>query len=104
MDDIFFGSDLVFRGEVLWTVGLWRSDPSQKRSWDDWTMEAEVAEQKWNEAWLARTLGPPHESHPLGEYLDRQVYNFAWGIIISAFSPQTGCTSMGLRYKQGDAL
>ena len=102
MDGTFFGSHLIFRGEILWIVTLWRCDPNQKeKSWDDWTMEGEVAAQKWNDAWLARTLGPPHESHAQEPYLDRQVYRFAWGTIESAYVPQTGGTNLGVSYEQG---
>jgi len=102
MDGTLFGSHLIFCGEILWTITLSRSDPNQnENSWDDWTMEAEVATQKWNEAWLARTLGPPHESLPWKPYLDRQIYRFAWGTIESAFVPQTGCTTLGVYYEQG---
>lgn len=63
MDGAYFGSSLMFRGDILQSVNLWRSDPyPTEKSWDEWSMDKEVADQKWNEAWLACLLGP----HPNG--------------------------------------
>lgn len=99
-----FGAEVYFNGEVLAHVDLWQVDWTVTPSWDDWTMEGEVARQKRNEAWLASFLGPPHEWYPLSDlepdrYPRGNIYRFAWGSIDSAFSPQTGGTGLTVRYQ-----
>ena len=38
-----FGAELYFNGEVLAIVNLWQIDPNASKSWDDWSMDEEIA-------------------------------------------------------------
>ncbi|MEO8874378.1 MAG: hypothetical protein ABI461_02225 [Polyangiaceae bacterium] len=95
---LLFGARLYFNGEQLAFLNLWQIDPGKPKSWDDWSLDAEIAEQKRNEAWLASFLGPPHETFPRGEFPDGTTYKFAWGEISSSYDPRSAQTLLTVSY------
>jgi hypothetical protein len=98
MDGIQFGASLTFRGDTLAWINLWQVELDAAPGWAEASLEREQAAQRRNEAWLARTLGPPHESFPRAPYPPGTRYRFSWGTIESLYTPQSAEASLVIAY------
>lgn len=75
---------LWFRGQQLTMVSLMDADPRFGTSWDDASLEKEMARKESHDAWLANALGPQR--------------TFAWGTVWSSYDERGGFSDMGVRY------
>jgi hypothetical protein len=75
---------LWFRDQQLTMVSLMDRDPRFGTSWDDHSVENEMARQKSHDAWLSRALGPNRE--------------FSWGSVWSGYDERGGFSDIVVKY------
>ncbi|MGL6074988.1 MAG: hypothetical protein ACRC8S_12585 [Fimbriiglobus sp.] len=75
---------LWFHDQHLTMVSLMDPDPRFGTSWDDHSLENEMARKASHDVWLARALAPHR--------------NFAWGSVLSGYDERGGFSNIVVKY------
>ena len=85
LDGTEFSLCAYFREQRLTMFILAVGMPDEASSWDDWTLEREMARKAVHDEWL--------QSH-LGE----RPWIYAWGSVWSEYDPRSACSSWGMNF------
>jgi hypothetical protein len=75
---------LYFREQQLTMVSLTDADPRFGTSWDDHSLEKEMARKASHDLWLSRALGPGR--------------NFSWGSVWSGYDARAAFSDVVVKY------
>ncbi len=78
---------LFFHEQTLRSVELCHSDPKFGTSWEDHSMEKEMARKDSHDAWLAACIG--------------EARKFDWGEVFSAYDQKAGNSGIVIKYVEG---
>jgi hypothetical protein len=79
-----FNATFTFNAGRIESISL--SIPSAGTSWDDWSEADEQQRKRDHDDWLTAQLG----AGP---------YDYSWGVVSSNYSPQSGSSSITVRYR-----
>ena len=79
---------VFFKGERLESVSLHVSDPRFGTGWEEWSEAKEQQRKRAGDEWLRKNGLQPGK-------------NYRWGSVWSDYSPQSGSSSIVIRYTEG---